>query len=181
MSDERMPPIPATYYHMSGRKYVPRDIICANGQEKLPAVFEEPLEKLRPSNLGPRRSFVYCRPEPIFNRCGIVDPKYIYRVEPLDKQLRPQVHDLAWIGPMQMAVFRQKHGDTLPEALKNYPEWTEQLAAGCCKGYWSGEPAKNDDPVWEYLFPCVQVVEVISGRLVEPAATKDGWPPPKSR
>ena len=113
-----LPPVPNAYFHMSGASFAPGDVIRANGQEKLPTVFEEPLERYRPANSGPRRDFVYCRPEPIFDRCGIVDPKYIYRVEPVGKQLQPQVHDLAWIGPMQMAVFRQKYGSKLSEAVK---------------------------------------------------------------
>ena len=157
-----LPPVPNAYFHMSGASFAPGDVIRANGQEKLPTVFEEPLERYRPANSGPRRDFVYCRPETIFDRCGIVDPKYIYRVEPVGKQLQPQVHDLAWIGPMQMAVFRQKYGSKLSEAVKKYAEWNEQLVERCCKGYWSGAPAKADDPVWEYLFPCVRVVEVFS-------------------
>jgi hypothetical protein len=176
---KKAPPIPKTYYHMSGKAFAPGDIICANGQEKLPTVFEEPLEAYRPPSAGPRREFVYCRPELIFDRCGIVDPKYIYRVEPAGKQQQPQVHDLAWIGPMQTAKLREKYLDRY-KAAKKFPEWSDELVEACCKGYWSGVPAKDDDPVWEYLFPCVRVVEVISDQLVKPSSTKNGWPPPRS-
>ena len=110
---------------------------------------------------------------------GIVGPKYIYRVEPTGKRQQPQVYDLAWIGPMQLAKLREKYIGCYKEAEK-YPEWSEELVEACCKGYWSGLPAKGDDPVWEYLFPCVSVVEIISDELVEPSATKNDWPPPKS-
>ena len=172
------PPTPKTYYHMSGKPHVPGDIICANRQEKLPPEFEEPLEASRPPTSLPRRDFVYTRPNTIFNRCGIVAPKYIYRVEPAGKDQRPQVQDLAWIGPMQLARLKQKYGHKYLEAGK-FPEWTDELVKRCCNGYWSGAPA-DDDLVWEYLFPCVRVVEIISDQLVDPKSTKTGWPPPKS-
>jgi hypothetical protein len=180
-SNMAAPPVPKTYYHMSGKEYALGKIICANGQEKLPAEFEEPLERYRPPNLGPRRDFVYCRPNTIFDRCGIVSPKYIYRVEPTGKQRRPQVHDLGWIGPMQLASVRQKYKDKLPEGVKRLPQWTDELVERCCKGYWSGGPANDDDPVWEYLFPCVRVIEVVSDQPVDPRLTKSGWPPPMSK
>jgi hypothetical protein len=164
------PTIPASYYHMSGQRFAERQIIRANGQEKLPDEFEVPLEEYRPPNLSPRREFVYCRPDTDFSRCGIVDPKYIYRVDPAGKL--PQIHDLGWIGDMQKARLKQKH----PDKLGHYPDWSCKLVKACCEGYWSGKPTES--PVWEYLFPCVRVVEVISDQLVDPRATKNGWRPP---
>jgi hypothetical protein len=166
--------VPTTYYHMSGKRYSPGQVICANGQEKLEEEIEGPLEKWRPPRLLPRRDFVYCRPNTDFSRCGIVDVKYIYRVEP--KDTLPQIHDLAWIGDMQLALAKRKYGDKYPEGMKHYPEWSDDLEQRCCEGYWSSNP--TDSPVWEYLFPYVRVVEVVSDQLVAPPATKNGWPPP---
>ena len=80
---------------------------------------------------------------------------------------------------MQMAKLREKYIGRYKEA-KKYPEWSDEFVESCCKGYSNGVPAKGDDPVWEYLFLCVRVVEVISDELVEPSATKSGRPPPKS-
>ena len=172
------PPTPKTYYHMSGKPHVPGDIICANRQEKLPPEFEEPLEASRPPTSLPRRDFVYTVRTRSLTGAGIVSTKYIYRVEPAGKDQRPQVQDLAWIGPMQLARLKQKYGHKYLEAGK-FPEWTDELVKRCCNRSWSGAPA-DDDLVGEYLFPCVRVVEIISDQLVDPKSTKTGWPPPKS-
>jgi hypothetical protein len=121
---------------MSGDLYAPDQLIVANGKEKLPDEFEGPLEKYRPIHLQPRRGFVYCRPDTDFSRCGIVNAKYIYRVDP--EGILPQIHDLAWIGDMQMALLKEKY----PGKFKRFPDWSEELVQSCCEGYWSGsEPA----------------------------------------
>ena len=84
---------------MSGKVYAQEKIICANDQEKLPPQFEEPLERERPPVFSPRKGFVYTRPNTIFHRCGIVDPKYIYRVEPTGEHFsRPNLGSGGWTG-----------------------------------------------------------------------------------
>jgi hypothetical protein len=70
-----------------------------------------PLEKYRPKHFRPRREFVYCRPDTDFSRCGIINAKYIYRVDP--EGFQPQVHDLAWISDMQMAALKAKYPEKL--------------------------------------------------------------------
>jgi hypothetical protein len=135
---------------MSGKAFAPGDVICANGQEKLSPELEDPLEAHRPTSAAARRNFFYCRPNTDFHRCGIVDPKYIYRVEPTGEREQPQVHDLAWIGDMQLALLKQKHGAAHAAYIARYPDWSDDLVRRCCEGYWVGE---TGDPVWEYLFP----------------------------
>jgi hypothetical protein len=162
-------PPPISYFHMSGDIYAPDQLIVANGKEKLPDEFEGPLEKYRPIHHQPRRGFVYCRPDKDFSRCGIVNAKYIYRVDP--EGVVPQIHDLAWIGDMQMALLKEKY----PGKFNRFPDWSEELVQSCCEGYWSD--ASTASPVWEYLFPSVRVVEVVSHQLIAPSATKGGWPP----
>src|SRR6266478_7488140 len=71
---------------------------------------------------------------------------YIHRVRLTGT---PQRHDLNWLLPMQMALFKEKYRIQYPERSKHYPEWTDALIEECCAGYWSGEA--SDSPVWECL------------------------------
>src|SRR5215207_4985614 len=118
-----------------------------------------------------RRDAVYARPLSDFSRCGIVNTSYIYRVH---LNGTPQYHDLNWIGPMQLALLKEKYATKLPEKITAFPDWTEYLVEHCCGNYWSG--AESEAPVWEALALSLTVLEILSDRPITVGATKGGWP-----
>jgi hypothetical protein len=76
---------------------------------------------------------------------------------------------------MQMALLKQKYAGSLPEAMKKYLDWTDDLVERCCVNYWAG--ADSGEPVWECLAPSFTVLEALSDRPVVVGETKGGWPP----
>ena len=143
-----------------------------NGKDKVDPRIEAELEKRRPCDMLSRRDAVYARPISDFSRCGIVNSGYIYRVHLNGKTQR---HDLSWIGPMQMALLKQKYAGTLSEGMKKHPDWTSELVERCCANYWAG--ADSGEAVWECLARSFTVLEALSDQPVTVGATKGGWPP----
>jgi hypothetical protein len=93
------------FYHMSANPLVVGTEIHGNRKDKVDPRIEAELEKRRPSDMLSRRDAVCARPISDFSRCGIANSGYIYRVHLNGKTRR---HDLNWIGPMQMALLKQK-------------------------------------------------------------------------
>jgi hypothetical protein len=161
------------FYHMSARRLAVGEEVHGNGKDKIDPRVEAELEKRRPKDMLSRRDAVYARPLSDFSRCGIVNAGYIYRV---CLKADPQLHDLNWIGPMQLALLKEKYAAKLPEKVKKYPDWTNELVERCCDNYWQG--AESDAPVWEALNPSFTVLEILSNQPVPVGATKGGWPAP---
>jgi hypothetical protein len=159
------------FYHMSAKSFAVGDTLTGNGKDKIDPRIEVELEAYKPPEALSRRNAIFARPVTDFSRCGIVNDGYIYRVA---LEGAPQQYDLSWIGPMQMALLKQKYLATYSRA-KSYPDWTAELIEKCCRGYWSGDA--SDAPVWECLAPALTVVAVLSDRLVNVDETKVGWPP----
>lgn len=162
------PEDPTQYFHMNTRLLVDGDEIVGTRTDKVHPRIEEALDARRPSHLLSRRDAVYTLKGTDFSRCGIINPGYIYRV---GANVEPQLHDLAWIGPMQKAILKEKYVNR--EGMKNYPDWSSDLADDCCKNYWAGTP--SSDPTWEALFPRCVVIAKLSDDRVDPASTKGGW------
>lgn len=160
------------FYHMSAKPLSIGDTIKGNGRDKIDPRIEAELETRKPTHALSRRDAIFARPTTDFSRCGIVNDGYIYRVT---LEGAPQKYDLSWLGPMQMALLKQKHLATNP-GFAIYPGWTPDLIDKCCSGYWSG--AVSDSPVWECLAPALTVQEVLSDRLINITETKGGWPAP---
>ena len=162
-------------YHMSRAVLAIGDEIKGDGGDKIDRRIEDELQARKPAGMLSRRDAVYARPAPDFSRCGIMDAGYIYRVRPTGA---PQRHDLNWLGPLQMALLKQKYLSQYPERFKDYPDWTDDLVEECCSAYWSG--TESDSPVWECLAPAFTVEEILSDRPVNVTETRGGWPPPRS-
>ncbi|HJP67633.1 MAG TPA: hypothetical protein VJ846_01930 [Sphingomicrobium sp.] len=162
----------ADFYHMSANALAVGAEIPGNGKDKVDPRIEAELEKRCPSGMFSRRDAVYARPISDFSRCGIVNSGYIYRVRLNGKTQR---HDLSWIGPMQMALLKQKYAGQLSAGMKKYPDWTDELVERCCTNYWAA--ADSGDAVWECLAPSFTVLEALSDQPIPVAATKGGWPP----
>jgi hypothetical protein len=158
------------FFHMSANIYTAGDEIRGNGRDKVDARIEDELEARRPDDALSRRDAVYCLESTDFTVCGVVEPGYIYRVEPSGE---PQRRDFAWIGEMQKALLRIKYPQY--KEMNKYPDWNADLIEKCCSGYWSG--AATQTPGWEFLAPSCTVVEVVSSELVDPKKTKGGWQP----
>lgn len=160
------------FYHMSADPLAVGAEIPGNGRDKVDPGIEAELEKRRPSEMLSRRDAVYARSISDFSRCGIVNSGYIYRVHLNGKTQR---HDLNWIGPMQMALLKQKYAGKLSEGMKKYPDWTDELVERCCANYWAG--AESGEAVWECLAQSFTVLEALSDQPIAVGATKGGWPP----
>lgn len=158
------------FFHLSPTKYSVGDEIQGNGRDKVDPRIEDALEERRPQGLLPRRGVVFGLEKMDFSVCGIFDPGFIYRIAPKSELQRC---DIAWVGEMQKAVLKMKYPKI--EAMKEYPEWNDELIEQCCVGYWSGEAMQ--EPCWEFLFRSCTVVEVISSDLVDPKSTNGGWRP----
>lgn len=154
-------------FHMSAQRFSPGDKVCGNGRDKVDPRIESELEAARPDGALSRRDAIFCRDLPDFSRCGIVDAGYIYRVTAGSVVDR---YDLSWIGEMQKAVLREKHGDR----FASYPEWTRELVRASCAGYWSGN-AFNQEPVWECLTPDLVITEIVTEEPIEASKTRGGW------
>jgi hypothetical protein len=161
------------FYHMSAKPLAVDEEVPCNGKDKIDPRVEAELEKRRPDKMLSRRDAVYARPLSDFSRCGIVNAGYIYRVR-LNGTL--QYHDLNWIGPMQLALLKEKYVTKLPEKVKVFPDWTDELVERCCSNYWSG--SESEAPVWEALAPSLTVLEILSDQPITVSATKGGWPSP---
>ena len=155
------------FYHMSRELLPVGTEVAGNGRDKIDPKIEDALEARKPAGMLSRRDAVYARPRPDFSRCGIINAGYIHRVRLTGT---PQRHDLNWLLPMQMALFKEKYRIQYPERSKHYPEWTDALIEECCAGYWSGEA--SDSPVWECLALTFIVEEVLSDRPVSVSETK---------
>ena len=153
---------------MSAEKHTVGTALMGNGKEKIDPRIEAALETFRPCHLLDRRSAVYTLLKTNFSRCGLTQPGYIYRVT---SSVAPQLHDLGWIGPMQMALLKQKYPDRL--GMKKYPNWDEEFIKIHCKSYWAS--IQTDDPTWEALFKECLVVERLSNKPIEPSKTKSGF------
>ncbi len=162
----------ADFYHMSQALLGGGTEIRGDGRNKIEASIENELETRRPAGMLSRRDAVYARPVPDFSRCGIIKAGYIYRVA---LNGSPERHDLNWLRPMQLAIFKMKHGSAHPVLVKAYPDWSSDLIAKCCSGYWEGAETKS--VVWEYLAPSFTVLERLSDRTINVAATRGGWNP----
>lgn len=160
----------ADFFHMSPCLLRVGDVVRGNGRDKVDPKIEAALETARPVSAICRRDAVYCVALPDFNKCGIVSPGYIYRVTPEGLTER---YDLAWIGPMQKALVKEKHGKEVPGRFADYPDWTDDLVASCCAGYWSG--VATDDANWEHLAPALNITGIVADRFVDPSETKGGW------
>lgn len=161
------------FYHMSTKPLAVDEEVPGNGKDKIDPRVEAELEKRRPETMLSRRDAVYARPLSDFSRCGIVNAGYIYRVR---LNGTPQYHDLNWIGPMQLALLKEKYATKLPERVKAFPDWTDELVERCCGNYWSG--AESDAAVWEALAPSLTVLEILSDQPITVGATRGGWPAP---
>lgn len=157
-------------FHMSSCQLTLGKIVPGNGRDKVDPKIEAALEAARPAGAICRRNAVFCVEHPDFSKCGIVSPGYIYRVKAEGLTER---YDLAWIGLMQQALVKEKHGDDVPGRFAHYPDWTDALLATCCAGYWSG--AAKGVANWEHLSPALIVTGIVSDRLVDPGETKGGW------
>lgn len=160
----------ADFFHMSPCLLSVGDVVRGNGRDKVDPKIEAALEAARPASAICRRDAVYCVEHPDFSKCGIVSPGYIYRVEAAGLTER---YDLAWIGPMQKALLKEKHGGDVSGWFAHYPDWTDDLVATCCAGYWSG--AATGDANWEHLAAAHVVTGIVADRLVDPSETKGGW------
>lgn len=139
-----------------------------NGQDKVDRRIEKELEARRPEKAFSRRDAVYSLDHTDFTVCGVVNPGYIYRVEPCAD---PQRWDFSWIGEMQKALLKLKYPEFA--GMTKYPTWNAHLIAECCSRYWLG--SATETPGWEFLAPSYTVVEVVARKLVGPKDTKGGW------
>lgn len=160
-----------SYYHMSAKRLCVADIIRGNGRDKIDQRIENELEARRPPFALSRRDAVFARPSTDFSLCGILSDGYIYSVAP---EGAPQRYDLNWIGPMQLALLKEKHGAAHP-SFNRHPDWSPDLIGRCCPGYWSGTASSS--PVWECLAPAATVIAILSDRPVSVTETRGGWPP----
>lgn len=156
------------YFHMSATIHAVGTTLTGNGKDKVDPAIEDALERYRPDHLLDRRSAVYTLTRSDFSRCGITQPGYIYEVS---STVEPQIHDLGWIGPMQMALIKQKY-PTLAH-LKKYADWSDGLVQSCCENYWSA--ANTNNPTWEALFEQCIVKKQLSDEAVDPSKTKYGF------
>jgi hypothetical protein len=151
------------YFHLSAGDYSPGQVISGTGNPKLQPPIEAALNSTAPMDVL-RNSMVFCRPNTDFSRCGITSLGFIYSVDP--GTVLALTFDLNWIKDMDLALLKQKH----PQLRRYYPDWSDCLVKRCCAGYWSGKP--TSDPVWEFLFPSVTIVERLSPTVVDPKATR---------
>lgn len=159
----------ADYFHMSPCLLSVGDIVRGNGRDKVDPKIEEALEAVRPTSAICRRDAVYCVEHPDFSKCGIVSPGYIYRAK---AEGLIQRFDLSWIGPMQLALQKPDLLSKYPIVAARYPDWTDDLVARCCAGYWSG--TAKDIANWENLAPALNITGIVVDRLVDPSETKGG-------
>jgi len=158
------------FFHMSPCLLSVEDVVRGNGKDKVDPTIEAALEAARPDSAMCRRDAVYCVTQPDFSKCGIVFPGYIYRVKAEGLTER---YDLAWIGPMQLALKKPDLLSKYPIGAARYPDWTDDLVTTCCAGYWSG--AATDDANWEHLATALVVTGIVTDRLVDPRETRGGW------
>ena len=156
------------FFHMSPCLLSVGDVVRGSGRDKVDPRIEAALEAARPVAALSRIDAVFCLEHPDFSRCGIVNPGYIYRVR---HEGLAERYDLSWISPMQKALLKIKHGSDNPGRLAHYPDWTDDLMAKCCTGYWSRKA--NGDPDWEHLAPALTITSIVTSEMVDPGRTSD--------
>lgn len=146
-----------------------------SGVEQIDTRIETAFEQFRPTNKLSRRATVYCAIWHDFTRTGVISDGYIYLV---DLQ-QPELHDVAWLTPLQTALLREKYPLLKASPRLAGPDWSDTMVEEHCRSYWSGKPTV--DPAWEAVASELTVVERLSDRLVARSETANGWPPLRKR
>lgn len=142
-------------------------VLRPNGLDKVDPEIEQALEDRKPIDCLSRRNAVFCRPDLDLSKCGLTGG-FLYEVE----VEAPQVRDQAWIGKLEMSLFKRRNNMT--QSL--YLTWSPELLDDIAGRYWSG--VLYQEPFLELLTPTAVVIKRLSEKPVQAADTVGGWTPP---